>query len=89
MPTKRVPVIEPSRDPTSETRLEGRYANYFRVGHNAFEFLLDFGQFYQESHEPLMHTRIVTGPISVKAFLDTVRDSIAQFEATFGPIDGE
>ncbi len=22
---------------------EGRYANYFKVGHNAFEFLLDFG----------------------------------------------
>lgn len=24
--------------------LEGRYANTFKVGHNAFEFLVDFGQ---------------------------------------------
>jgi len=24
--------------------LEGRYANYFQVGHNAVEFVLDFGQ---------------------------------------------
>jgi hypothetical protein len=31
--------------------LEGEYANYFKVGYNAFEFILDFGQFYSESLE--------------------------------------
>jgi hypothetical protein len=36
--------------------LEGRYANYFKVGHNAFEFLLDFGQLYAESREAQFHT---------------------------------
>ena len=89
MSTKRVSVIEPPGDPMNEQHLEGRYANYVRVGHNAFEFLLDFGQFYPESHAPLMHTRIVTNPIYAKVFLDTVRDAMAQYEATFGPIDGE
>lgn len=28
---------EPARD---SEKLEGRYANYFKVGHNAFEFVL-------------------------------------------------
>ena len=26
--------------------LQGRYANYFKVGHNAFEFVFDLGQYY-------------------------------------------
>jgi hypothetical protein len=26
---------------------EGRYANYFQIGHNAFEFIIDFGQGYE------------------------------------------
>jgi len=82
-----------SGDPPDDEPLEGRYANYVRVGHNAFEFLLDFGQFYSEGREPegrepLMHTRIVTSPTYAKVFLDTIRDSIAQYEATFGPIEG-
>ena len=32
---------------------EGRYANLFHVGHNAFEFLLEFGQ-----QDRGIHTRI-------------------------------
>ncbi len=35
--------------------LEGRYANYFKVGYNAFEFLLDFGQFYPEAKAPIVY----------------------------------
>ncbi len=82
-----------SGDPPGNEPLEGRYANYVRIGHNAFEFLLDFGQFYSEgrepeAREPLMHTRIVTSPTYAKVFLDTIRDSIAQYEAAFGPIEG-
>lgn len=77
-----------SGDPPGNEPLEGRYANYVRIGHNAFEFLLDFGQFYPEGREPLVHTRIVTSPIYAKVFLDTIRDSIAQYEAAFGPIEG-
>ena len=33
----------------NDTKLEGRYSNYFKVGHNAFEFVIDFSQFYTES----------------------------------------
>jgi hypothetical protein len=69
----------------------GRYANYFEVGHNAFEFLLDFGQHYPEDATgsrgaARLHTRIVTGPVYAKALLELLRDSIGQYERTFGPI---
>jgi hypothetical protein len=64
--------------------LEGRYANYFKVGHNAFEFLLDFGQFYSDSIEPLMHTRVVTSPAYAKAMSDTLLEAIGIYEQTFG-----
>jgi hypothetical protein len=69
-------------------QLEGRYANYFNVGHNAFEFLLDFGQFYPEGEEPQLHTRIVTNPVYAKALLELLQESIDRYEQTFGIIQG-
>ena len=63
--------------------LEGKYVNYFKVGHNAFEFVLDFGQSYLENPAPQMHTRIVTSPAYAKAFLETLRESLAQYESSF------
>ncbi len=69
--------------------LEGRYANYFKVGHNAFEFLLDFGQLYPEGKEAGLHTRIITSPIYAKALLELLRESIDRYEETFGAIPKE
>ncbi|MBK9949730.1 MAG: DUF3467 domain-containing protein [Nitrospira sp.] len=46
-----------------------RYANYFEIGHNAAEFILDFGQAYSSSEERHMHMRIVTSPVCAIAFL--------------------
>ncbi len=66
--------------------LEGRYANYFEVGHNAFEFVLAFGQFYPSSSGPRLLTRVVTGPPYAKALTRTLMESLARYEATFGPI---
>jgi hypothetical protein len=70
----------------SGSRSEGRYANYFEVGHNAFEFVLDFGQFYPCAETPQFHTRIVTSPTYAKALLDTLANSLRQFEEEFGRI---
>jgi Protein of unknown function (DUF3467) len=67
---------------------EGHYANYFKVGHNAFEFLLDFGQFYPESQRASFHTRIITSPIYAKALFEILRVSIDGYEQTFGAIQG-
>jgi hypothetical protein len=74
------------KDPHKTDQLEGHYANYFQVGHNAFEFVFDFGQFYSGSTEPQIHTRIITGPAYAKALSGTLRESIAQYEQTFGAI---
>ncbi|MFZ0771174.1 MAG: DUF3467 domain-containing protein [Candidatus Sulfotelmatobacter sp.] len=70
-------------DPT-QGAIEGKYANYFQIGHNAFEFLLDFGQLYSDGTQEHFHTRIVTSPSYAKELLKVLGESIAQYEATFG-----
>jgi hypothetical protein len=64
---------------------EARYANYFQIGHNAFEFLLDFGQSYA-GIAPVSHTRIISGPAYAKELSTMLMKSIGQYEQTFGPI---
>ena len=78
-----------ARDGADRGQLEGRYANYFTVGHNAFEFVLDFGQFYPEGAEARLHTRIVTSPIYAKALFRVLLESIERYEKTFGGISKE
>ena len=70
-------------------KFEGRYANYFKVGHNAFEFVIDFSQFYSESAKAEFCTRIITPPIYAKTLLKTLRESIDRYEQAFGVIQGE
>ncbi|MEA3479695.1 MAG: DUF3467 domain-containing protein [Bacteroidota bacterium] len=65
---------------------EGRYANYFKVGHNAFEFVIDFSQFYPESEEAQLCTRIITSPTYAKALLETLRKSIERYEKKYESI---
>ena len=68
------------------TKINGRYANYFKVGHHALEFLFDFGQSQGESEDVSIHTRILTAPGFAKAFMETLRESIAKHEEEFGII---
>lgn len=67
-------------------RLEGRYANYLKIGRNAFEFLFDFGQSHREGSEPRFHTRIITSPAYAKAFLEAFHDAIESYEDEYGVI---
>ena len=67
-------------------KIEGRYANYFKVGHNAFEFVFDFGQHYAESEEAELCIRVITSPCYAKELLETLRDSIERYEKVFGDI---
>ena len=66
--------------------LEGRYANYFKVGYNAFEFVLDFGQHYAEGKGAQLHTRIVTGPSYAKELLKFLQDCVERYESDFGGV---
>lgn len=61
-----------------------RYANYFEIGHNAAEFILDFGQAYSSSEERQMHTRIVTSPLYTKALLRLLEKAVERYEKCTG-----
>jgi len=66
--------------------LEGRYVNYFEIGHNAFEFLLDFGQCFCEESEGAMHTRIVTSPVYAKRLVGVLQQALSQYEESYGQV---
>jgi hypothetical protein len=76
-----------AHDAQDAGQIEGRYANYFQVGHNAVEFIFDFGQYFPDSEHPSLHTRIVTSPVYARALLQTLRRSVSQYEEQFGAID--
>jgi Protein of unknown function (DUF3467) len=82
-------MIHADEDPQENNRLEGRYANYFKVGYNAVEFVLDFGQFYSDNRVMQFHTRVISIPLYAKALLQTLGESIEQYEQMFGAIPGE
>ena len=65
---------------------QGKYANYFEVGHNEFEFYVDFGQYDPRSEKVQMHTRIVTGPAYAKMMGGSLSASVESFEREHGPI---
>ena len=56
------------------------YANYFEVGHNAFEFLLDAGQVEPQSGEVQLLSRIAVSPVHAKLLARLLSQSIEQFE---------
>lgn len=62
---------------------KGVYANYFEVGHTAFEFVIDFGQNYSGKTNAC-HTRIVTSPIYARALLTTLESSLDEYTRRFG-----
>jgi hypothetical protein len=68
---------------------EGRYVNYFEIRHNAFEFLLHFGQLYCEEPKARIHTRIVTSPYYAKRLMGVLKRAISQFEQSFGKVPEE
>lgn len=68
-------------------KIRGLYANCFKVGHNACEFVIDFGQIYHEGGDHAeFHTRIITNPLYAKAFLETLLHSMDQYQRSFGTI---
>lgn len=68
---------------------EARYANFFKVGYNAFEFLLAFGQSYADHEGEQLHTRLVMSPMYAKELLRVLNQSLAEYERDFGTIKEE
>jgi len=67
---------------------EARYANYFNVGYNAFEFLLEFGQLYHEGQQPRLHTRIVMSPSYARELLRTLQRSLDDYDNAYATSPG-
>lgn len=65
---------------------EARYANFFEVGHNAYEFLIEFGQYQPKAENVQVQSRIVTGPVFAKLLLSILTKAVAQFEEEHGTI---
>ena len=75
-----------NKSSSGKKKIEGSYANYFKVGHNAFEFVIDFGQYYTGNEEAELCQRIVTGPVYAKKLLKILEQSVQQYESSFGMI---
>ena len=71
----------------SGLRVEGRSANHFEMAYTKFEFLLDFGQAYDTSELPLLHTRIIMTPSSAKTLSKMLAHLIEQYEAEIRVIE--
>jgi hypothetical protein len=76
---------DPKNHPSIRSRREeGRYANFFQIGHNAFEFLIEFGQ--HESGDSAIHTRIYVSPQHAQMLANLMLDTLQQHERIFGKI---
>jgi hypothetical protein len=62
------------------------YSNFLKVGFNAFEFLLGFGNYRSADEEPRKVRSIVTSPAFAKAFSNTLSKSIEDYEVRYGKI---
>ncbi|HZT75348.1 MAG TPA: DUF3467 domain-containing protein [Vicinamibacterales bacterium] len=72
-----------SRSSPTGRSSKGLYANYFEVGHTAFEFVIDFGEAYT-NRDTSCHTRIVTSPTYARALLKTLSEAVEEYTRRFG-----
>ncbi len=67
------------------------YVNYFEMGQNPFEFLIDFGQYHPGADDgegaTAIHTRIAMAPPYAKLLSDILVQSIRTHEFEHGPIE--
>jgi hypothetical protein len=66
--------------------LEGRSSNHFELAFTQFEFLLNFGQAYERSDRPIIHTRVILTPHSAKTLSKMLTELVDQYESSVGPI---
>jgi hypothetical protein len=68
-------------------RPQGRYANYFEVGLNQEEVVIDLGQAYGDRESVTLHTRIITSPAYARDLALLLQKSFQEFERTRGSSD--
>ena len=65
--------------------VEGRSSNHFELAFTESEFLIDFGQAYDESGEALIHTRIIMTARSTRTLLRMLQEMVEKYEKTISP----
>ena len=65
---------------------EGRYANYFEIGYNAFEFVLDFGQPGRAAEPARIYLRVITSPSDAGELCRLLNEALVKYRRKFGPI---
>ena len=56
-----IPYVKKSEGRVSDfsRKIEGKYANFSKVGYKAFKFVLDFGQKYYENDKAELYNRVI------------------------------
>jgi hypothetical protein len=71
-----------SESPQESGKPIGRYANYFEIGHNDYDFVLDFAHFYVGNGPARFHTRIICNVSCARQLLKKLEKSILLHDST-------
>ena len=75
------------RDDVDRTRVgEGRYSNYAEIGHNATEFVFDFGQVWRDGTPAGVYVRVITNPDTAERLSELLDESLNQYRSAYGEI---
>lgn len=75
--------------------IEGKYANYFKIGYNADVFVIDYFQYFpvenakgsESKLEKIHGNRIITTPSDAKQLFKDLKNALSEFEEKNGVID--
>lgn len=67
----------------------GVYSNLTNIGHNKYEFIIDFAVVLPGKNAARVQSRIITSPAHAKQFLKSLSNSMAKYEEVFGEIEQE
>lgn len=65
---------------------EGRYANFAEIGHNASEFVFDFGQVWLDGEPARIYFRVITTPDTAQRLYESLNDALLKYRDAFGTI---
>lgn len=75
------------RDDIDRTRVgEGRYSNYAEIGHNATEFVFDFGQVWFDGTPAGVYVRVITNPDTAERLYELLDEALSRYRREYGQI---
>ena len=90
MPHSNGPIRAESSSAAADPVAPAMYVNYFEVGHNPFEFLMELGQYHPALSDSdgrvSIHTRIAIAPPYAKMFSDLLARAVQEHESEHGAI---